>query len=457
MKSLVGTIRPPTFVLVTFLAAIAVGALLLKLPFAVERGMHLGWVDALFTATSAVCVTGLAVTDTGTTFSGFGELVILVLIQLGGLGITTMGTLFLVLLGERLSLRSERVVEETLGRLGASGVRGLILYAVAFTLAMELTGAALLTLRLAWRHGVEPDAALYQGLFHSVSAYCNAGFSLYPDNLTRMRHDPFFLFVVMALIVIGGLGFLVTFNVSTIRWWEKDALRRGRLTLHSRVALAVSGFLIVLGALVILPLEWDQQLAGLNVFDKAVNALFHSVAPRTAGFNTINLAEARSGTLFFTCFLMFVGGSPGSAAGGIKTTTFFVLVLVVRALFTGRPQVTTQGRTLPAAVIHNAIALFFVALAWTFLVSFLLLWTERRIELGAQHGLLAEVLFEVLSAFGTVGLSTGITPYLSALGKLVLIGTMYVGRVGPLTLVLAMSRIEPRNVVQYPEGRISIG
>ncbi|HCF94983.1 MAG TPA: hypothetical protein DEW46_07975 [Verrucomicrobia bacterium] len=452
------TMQPAKFVLAAFGSVILLGAALLRLDISLEPGYSLSWVDAIFTATSATCVTGLVVTDTASTFSSFGEGIILLLIQIGALGITTMSTLFLLLLGERPSVQSEIIVEDTLGRMHFD-IRSVLFYTASLTLILELVGVLLLTPWLYFSWHMELGQAFYQALFHTVSAYCNAGFSLYADSLTRFRGDPYFLTVIMLLIVLGGLGFVALLNLMQFFLGKRDGRRgpRPRIQLHTQVVLIVTFLLIFAGTIVFLPLEWSNEFVGLSTLDRWVNAMFQSVTSRTAGFNTIDLGNSRSATLLFTGFLMSIGGSPGSAAGGIKTTTFFILILVVRAFVSRRDRIVAFGWTIPNRIVQQAFALFFVAVAWTFSATFLLLCTETGMEITSQQGLLARVLFEVLSAFGTVGLSTGITSGFSTMGKIILLITMFAGRVGPLTLVLGMSRPDTRRALQYPEGKISIG
>jgi trk system potassium uptake protein TrkH len=450
-------IEPEWIVVKAFAATILVGTLLIALPWSSAGGKWTDPLTAFFTATSAVCVTGLSVVDIGTTFSLFGQVVIVVLIQAGGLGIMTLGTFLLVLVGRRLSVENEFVLMDSLGQEGIRGLRALVLKAVTFTVLIELAGAVILGWRLWAAHGYRPVEAAYSGVFHSISAFCNAGFSLYRDSLAGLRRDSAILATVACLIVVGGLGFLVLHNLSSIRFWRRDLLARGRMSLHTKIVLATSAVLIVLGTLTFLVLEHNGTLAGLSWKDKAVCSLFQGTVPRTAGFSAVNLGQVKPATLFSTMGLMFIGGSPGSTAGGVKTTTLVVLILTVVAMIRGRAETDLWNRTIPNDVVREALTVFWMSVLCVGVVFGVLLLTE-------QPGLLAKgisssdaLLFETVSAFGTVGLSTGITPDLSVGGKLMIILCMFIGRVGPVSLVLKMGARDFVRSVRYPEEEVVVG
>jgi len=442
---------PQTYFVGGFAAVILLGTGLLLLPWAQTRG-EVGLVDALFTATSAVCVTGLVVVDTGTAFTPFGQVIILFLIQLGGLGIMTFAALAYLMLGRRLSLASQAALHDAffqrdLGVAFRQRFRQILLL-VGLT---ELLGTLLLTAALVYR-GTPVPRALFSAVFHAVSAFCNAGFSLYRDNLMGLRDSPVVLATVMSLIVLGGLGHLVLADLL-----EQGRRRLGRrpesplpLSLHSRVVLRTTAALILAGTLGLLlfgltPGEttWFQRLSA---------ALFQSVTARTAGFNTVDIGLLPPASLLLLTLLMFIGGSPGSCAGGVKTTALAISLAEFRAKLRGEEEVVLLERRVPKPVLDRTVVLVRLAVLWNLLGLLILLTTEA----GRGGAGFQEVLFEQISAFGTVGLSTGLTDKLSLAGRLWLIATMFVGRVGPLTLALGILPGRPSHV-RYPADRILIG
>jgi trk system potassium uptake protein TrkH len=412
--------------------------------------------DAFFTATSAACVTGLTVVDTGTRLSPFGQAVVLGLIQTGGLGLMTFAVFVGVALGGRVAFTERILIQESMHHTPSAGVRRLVRYVLAFTLVSEAVGAAWLWLRL--REDLPPAAAIWSAVFHSVSAFCNAGFGLLPDSLVRYRGDLVMNLGVTGLIILGGLGFLTSME---LRDHVAARLRRQRPpqpTLHTRLVLLVTGSLLVGGVLVYLVLEWDNLLSGLPVGERLLAAWFLSVTSRTAGFNTVDYGQASPETLFFTIFLMFVGASPGSTGGGIKTTTLGLLVALVVARWRGRGRASVFQRTIPHAVMDRALLLAMLAWALVSLAIGLLVMAESAgVPFRDAEPRFVALMFEAVSAFGTVGLSTGITSGLGASSKLVLIALMFVGRVGPLTLVLAMSPRQRRGRFRYAEENVMVG
>jgi len=437
---------PAQLIALSFAATIAVGTALLALPAAHAPGHHLGLLDALFTATSAVCVTGLVVVGTGTAFSLFGKLVIMLLIQAGGLGILTLGTLVALASGRRIGFRERLGLQAQVNITQVGGIVRLIRRIFMVVFGVELVGAVLLYLPFARVEGAGRGA--FYAAFHSISAFNNAGFGFYRDSLTRFLHDPLVNATVLALIVLGGLGFMVIINVA-------GHFRRGRrnpLTLHSKVVLAGTALLIAVGTVVILAFEWTNPatLAHLPFPDKLMAALFQSITPRTAGFNTLDISQLRPATLLFTMLLMFIGGNPGSTAGGIKTVTFLVLVGSAWSLSRGHGELTLFERRIAsqAAVKASAIALLGMLLVGAAVTGLTLTDPDKGLlQLG----------FESISAFGTVGLSTGITATLSSAGKLIIIVLMYLGRLGPLTLALALMERQPERRIKYPEDDVVIG
>jgi trk system potassium uptake protein TrkH len=431
------------------------GTVLLSLPVA-QAGEPVSLLDALFTAASAVCVTGLTVVDTGTRFSPFGQAVVLALIQVGGLGLMTFAVFVGVVLGRKVAFTDRMVIQDSMHHTPKAGVRRLVRYVLTFTLAVEAAGAAFLWLR--FRGQFPAGEAVWQSVFHSISAFCNAGFGLLPDNLVRYRGDPLVNLAITGLIVVGGLGFLVNMEV-----WDlfRARLRGGRaplLTLQARLVLVVSAALLAAGTAGFLLLEQDNVLRGLPLGERLLASWFQSVTPRTAGFNTIDYGQVSSDTLFFTIFLMFVGASPGSTGGGIKTTTFGLLVALVIARWRGRGRASVFRRTIPHAVMDRALLVALLAWALVSLAIGLLVFTETHgVPFRAAEPRFVALTFEAVSAFGTVGLSTGITASLGAGSKLVLVALMFVGRVGPLTLVLAVGPRQERGRFRYAEENVMVG
>ncbi len=449
--------RPEWIVVRAFAAAIALGALLLCLPWANARHEWTPPLTAVFTATSATCVTGLAVVDTGSFFSGFGQAVILLLIQAGGLGIMTLGTFLLVLTGRRLNIEDEFVLMDSLGYDRIRGLPSLLRRTILFTLLFEAAGAVILTHRLQTAHQAPFPAALWSGVFHSVSAFCNAGFSLYADSLCSLRSDPVIVLTVAALLVLGGLGFLVIYDLSCIRFWRRNRLMRGRLALHTKVVLKTTAILVAGGWLLLAILEWHNTLSALSIRDKLLTALFHSVTPRTAGFNAVDMALVHPATLFLTMLLMFIGGSPGSTAGGIKTTTLAVLSRVTLAMTLGKGAVESHGRTIGDRVVREALSIFILGAILVIIAFGALLVMEHPPRAARGLSVPDELLFETISAFGTVGLSTGVTASLSAAGKFVIMLVMFIGRVGPLTLTLIVGQRSERQAIRLPEEELIVG
>jgi len=435
-----------------FAALIVIGTVLLALPAAHEPGESLTLVDAFFTATSAVCITGLTVVDTAGTFSTFGEIVILLLMQAGGLGIMTLSALMFLLAGRRIGLHDRLMMQEALGSFSIAGVVRLTRSIIVATLVIEAIGAVLLALRF-WAY-YSPGQALYFGLFHAVSAFNNAGFDLTSSSMRGFSRDPVVLILVAALVTIGGLGFGVLQDLWEKRRWE-------RFTLQTRLVLVVTGVLTGIGTLLLLVLESGSPatFGPLPWWDKLFNALFTAASVRTAGFESVPAGGLAYASLLVALVTMYVGGSPGGTGGGIKTTTFAMIALTVRATVTGEEETNVMGRRLPRELLDRAVAIAAMAVFLVFLVAGILLVTERHlIEDPTNPVTVFDVLFEATSAFTTMGLSTGVTPRLSTAGRLLLAFTMYVGRIGPLTAAVALAqRGRRRAPIQYPEERVMIG
>jgi trk system potassium uptake protein TrkH len=458
LRSLAGATRftatgpaPQRLLIASFAGLIAAGTALLLHPAATPPGHPIHLVDALFTATSATCVTGLTVRDTATEFTLFGQLVILALIQLGGLGIMTLSLLVLSLLGGRFSPVSRAILTQTLAGAGLwEDFWPLLKLVVRFTLAVEAAGAALLFLH--WSPELGAGRAAYAALFHSISAFCNAGFSIFSTNLAAWRGDAFVNGVVAALIVLGGLGYLTVYEL------VERGRRRARLSLHTKLALAVSAVLIAGGAALIWVLEVQHSFAQLPLGEQLLASLFQSVTCRTAGFNTVDIGALGPATLFVMIFLMFVGGCPGSCAGGVKTTTFGVLALTAWTRLRNRTHVNAFRRTISPATIVNTLSVTLGGLAVVSLGVFALLMVQHVASAaGRTHAQFVEYLFETVSALGTVGLSTGATATLTPLSRVLVTLLMFAGRVGPLTVAAALARQDELHDWQYPEEEIMVG
>ncbi|MGN1059266.1 MAG: TrkH family potassium uptake protein [Clostridia bacterium] len=441
-------LRPVQWIVLVFLVIILLGACLLNLPAASKDGQSIGFLDALFTSASATCVTGLVVTDTYTHWTLGGQLVILLLIQIGGLGFMSVMTLFSMLLKRTISMQERMLLSETLSSGRLQGVVRLERRILQGTLAAEGIGAVALSFRFVPRFG--PWKGLYFSIFHSISAFCNAGFDLMGgeqaySSLTSFIDDPLVNLTVMALIVAGGLGFVVWSDLFEKRRWS-------RLSLHTKVVLTVSGSLILFGAVLIFLFESSNPdtLQHAGVGEKIWASLFQSVTARTAGFNTLPISQLKDSSVLIMIFLMFIGGSPGSTAGGVKTTTLGIIIASVLTALRGGRDVNLFQRRISQTVVFKSLVIIMLGL--------LIVSTGTLIILTVEHVTLSAAAFEAVSAFGTVGVSMGITPELSSVSKIALIFMMYIGRVGVMTTALAiMLRHSGSAAIQYPEGQIMIG
>ena len=442
---------PLRFLIASFLALVLCGTLLLKLPAATPADQPISWIDALFTATSAGCVTGLAVRDTGTGFTWFGQLVILGLIQAGGIGLMTFSLFILALFRGQVTLAQRSLFEQTLAGSAGAHLWPVLRLVFIFTFGTEAAGAALLFVR--WVPEMGAGKALWQAVFHSVSAFCNAGFGLRPDNLTAWRGDAWVVLTVSALIILGGLGFFTVHEV------VRSRRSRLPLSVHSKLAITVSAALILLGTVLIWLLEAHRALDGMGEGEKVLAAFFQSVTTRTAGFNTMDLGRLSSGTLFLMILLMFVGGSPGSCAGGIKTTTLGVLVVAVVTRLRGHVHVNVFRRTLGPLTVQNTLTVALGGAAGVVPALFALLLLQASVT-GAdqEHARFIDYLFETVSALGTVGLSTGVTGDLTPASRLLVSVFMFCGRLGPLTLANALAPDRgTRWDWRHPEEEVMVG
>ncbi len=436
-----------------FLAVITIGTLLLMLPISATSDTwswhHL--LVALFTSTSAVCVTGHIVVDTATYFSPFGHFIIMSLIQVGGLGYMTATTFLLLLLGRKFGLKDKLALQQALDRTGMQGIAQVLRSIIATTLIFEITGAFLLLMVFSPKFGVE--YGLWLSIFHSVSAFNNAGFSLFSDNLVGFQSSPLVNLVIPGLIIFGGIGYEVIFELYL---WLRDRVRRRPekviLSLNFKVAVSTTLILLILGTIAFLLVEIrnSDTLGSTDWATKVMIAWFQAVTPRTAGFNTIDIGKMTTAGLFITIALMFIGGSPGGTAGGIKTTTLRVLTSCTKAILRGKEEVTLYDRQIPLTLILKAVGVAVGSLATVIVMTILIALSDPEVNF-------IQILFEVVSAFATVGLSTGITAGLTTFGKLVLVATMYIGRVGVLLLMSALIGDPKPSFVHYPEENLLVG
>ena len=428
-----------------FAAIILLGGLLLMLPVCNRSGQSIPFLNALFTSTSATCVTGLVVYDTYTQFTFWGQLVILLLIEIGGLGFMTVALLFSMALGRRIGLKERSLLAETVSAMQIGGVVRLLRHVLLGTLFFEGAGAALLSFRFIPEFGLA--RGIWYGVFHAVSAFCNAGFDLMGvrapfSSLTGYAGDPLVILTIASLIIIGGLGFIVWDDLRACgRHWRRYAL-------HTKVVLACTGALILGGTLLMLLLEHGASLAGLRDGKRLLAAFFQAVTPRTAGFNSVDLARLGHGGRLLITLLMFVGASPGSTAGGVKTTTLAVVLASLSSYLRGRRDVN---------LFHYQIEPQVVRRAYCSMTLYTLLILGGSFVLTAQGAAAERAVFETVSAIGTVGLSLGLTPLLPALSRLALILLMYAGRVGSLSVFMAVTEARQPDILQNPVGKITIG
>ena len=437
---------PSQILVIGFGIIILLGAILLNLPIAYIKGHSVGFTNALFTATSAVCVTGLVVVDTATHWTCFGQIVIISLIQIGGLGFMTMSTLLALIIGRRITLKERIIMQEALNLDELEGLVRLTKSIIIATFIIESIGAMAFSSVFVPEYGVKKGLAM--GLFHSISAFCNAGFDLIGEfrSFSPYVNNIIINLTTMLLIIVGGLGFTVWMDVYHNRSFN-------RLTLHSKVVLSVTGFLISIGAFFLFMIEHNNPatMGNLPISGKILSSMFHSVSPRTAGFNTIDNVAFTPSSKFLTIILMFIGGSPGSTAGGIKTATAGILFFTVISVITGREDAEAFEKRISKTLVYRAFALAVISLLLVISVTMVLSISENADFLT--------LLFESTSAFATVGLSLNYSPNLSFIGKLIISATMFAGRVGPLTLIVALAQRAQKNKsnLKYPEDKISVG
>ncbi|GFN32020.1 TrkH family potassium uptake protein [Paenibacillus xylaniclasticus] len=439
---------PPQTLAIGFIIIILIGSFILEAPASHTDGQSLSYLNALYMSTSAVCVTGLSVVNVGADMTTFGQVILMLLIQIGGLGFTTMASLIAIVFRRRISFRERLILQEALNQSTLEGIIPLIKKIILYSLVIEGCGALLFSVRFMTE--MPAGQAIYFGVFHSVSIFNNAGFDLFgmfPEYATSFTHyakDPLINVVSMLLIILGGLGFIVISDLITYR-------RNKRLTLHSKVVLTTSGILIVLGAVIIFIFEYTNSLTmqPLTIADKIIGSMLQSVSSRSAGVSTVDIASLRQATQFLLILFMFVGAAPGSTGGGIKVTTLAVLFGAAASMIRGRQDVVLFRYRLDQERIHKAITFT--------LLSFFLLVIATMVLMTTENGPFLSILFEVTSAFATAGMSTGLSSEFSPFGKIFIVILMFVGRLGPVTLAFALTRQPEKEKFRRPEGRITIG
>jgi trk system potassium uptake protein TrkH len=447
----------PSFIVVSSFALLILSGTFLLEALPTRSGSHLSFIDSLFMVTSAVCVTGLSVIDIGSQFTLWQQLALLSLIQLGGLGIMTFSTAFILALGRSISFRSRFILQDVFAHSPQADIHVLLKRVFLFTLSFESAGAILLFLR--FRKDFEPAMAAYHSVFNAVSAFCNAGFSLFSDSMMRYCDDALVSLTIACLIIAGGIGFVVLHEL--VRTCESRTARRhywGQLSLHTKLVITMTGFLLVTGTLFFLGSEWSNTLTDKPFAVKLLASFFQSVTPRTAGFNTLDYGLMNNLTLLGTIMLMFIGASPGSTGGGIKTTSLGVLIALSRARMSGMEQPCAFKRTVSSQSVSRAFSIFVASIAIIMAGTAGCIVAELGDSASAEsRGKFLELLFETVSAFGTVGLSMGITPSLSSWSKLILVLVMFTGRLGPLVIAMAIQPRDIKGKFTYAEENLMIG
>jgi trk system potassium uptake protein len=443
-------LSPAQVMVLGFAGVIFLGAMLLTLPMASQDGRSIGFLNALFTSTSAVCVTGLVVVDTATHWTLFGQIVIISLVQVGGLGFMTFATMLAIIIKRKINLRERLLIQESLNHFDLSGLVRLSKYVWITTFTIEGFGALLLSTvfipEFGWSKGI------WYSVFHGISAFCNAGFDLMGgvsgnySSLTYYIDNTTINLTIGGLIVLGGLGFPVILDILRTRRFSK-------LSIHSKIVLTSTAILIIIGTILIFTIEYNNPdtIGNLSIKSKLLGSLFQSITPRTAGFNTIDLTKINEGSLFIIIILMFIGASPASTGGGIKTTTLATLILTVKTFIVGKEDVEIYNRRISYSIVNKAVGVFFMAITIVVISTLILTISEPKFNL-------VESLFEVVSALATVGLSIVGSFNLSSIGKFVIIFCMFAGRVGSLTVLIAIAaRGDKKQLIRYPEGKIIVG
>lgn len=435
------SLNPPMVLSLGFAILITVGGLLLSLPFFTKSGQATPLVDSLFVAASASCVTGLTPVNTLEHWNTYGHVLIIILIQIGGLGVMSLASIIPLILGKKIGMKSRQILKEQLNVESLEGMIVLFKYVLAFTFATEILGAIFLSIKFVPLYGA--GKGVWYAVFHSISAFCNAGFDILGDSIYPFREDLLINLTLCALVIVGGLGFVVTSELFRRRSFKK-------LSTHSKLVLMVTAILLIFGTLMFLFLEnEDGVLQYESLKGSILESFFQSVVARTAGFYSVDLSKIKDSTALMLMGLMFVGGSPGSTAGGIKTTTLGVLFLSTHAVVRGESEPVVFGRHISTETVRKALAIFLVSIVIILSVSFMLTITESAP--------LVDILYETVSALATVGASKGITPHLTDAGKNLITLCMYLGRIGPMTMAFAFGMKAKKSLIRYPESFISIG
>ncbi|MBM7868581.1 trk system potassium uptake protein TrkH [Clostridium pascui] len=436
---------PVRILAIGFAIVIFIGAVLLSLPISSADGKGTAFIDSLFTSTSAVCVTGLVTLDTGTHWSYFGKTVILLLIEIGGLGFMSFAALIALILGRKITLSERLIMQEAINSSNLQGIVKMVKYILGFTFSVQFMGALLLSTQFIPIYGL--GKGIYYSIFHSISAFCNAGFDLMGNftSLTSFSENSVVILTIAVLIIVGGLGFSVWTEIYNYKNIKK-------LSLHTKIVIITTAALLSAGWILMMLLEFNNPdtLGTMSLKGKLVNSLFASVTPRTAGFNSISTSDMTMSGRFLTTILMFIGGSSGSTAGGIKTTTFSIIVLSIIAAIKGKDDTEIFQKRIAGDIVRKSFVI--TTLASTLIVVVTMLLSISEVGQSFEY-----IFYEVTSAFGTVGLSLGLTTRLSSIGKAILIFTMYSGRLGPLTVALAFTKIKRNNQIRYPEDKILVG
>ena len=451
LLSVINSIKPAQVMVIGFGALILLGGFMLNLPIASKNGESIGFLNALFTSTSAVCVTGLVVVDTGTYWSEFGQFIIITLIQTGGLGFMTIATMFSLLTRKKINLRERLLIKESLNQGDLSGLVKLNRYIIMMTFVIEGIGALLLSIVYIPKLGLL--RGIWYSIFHSISAFCNAGFDLMGSisgeysSLTYFVDNSLINFAICGLIILGGIGFPVLLDIINNKKYSK-------LNVHSKIVINTSAILIAIGVFFIFIAEFNNSntLGSLNMKEKLLSSIFQSVTLRTAGYNTIDLSLLGESTLFLMVILMLIGASPASTGGGLKTTTIATLFLTVKSFILGKEDIEVYQRRISDATVKKSLGIFFIGV-------FIVLFGTLMLTIVNPEFTLLESVFEVISAYATVGLSIGGTPSLTVLGKVIIIILMFLGRVGSLTIFVALlsKSTRTKSKIRYAEGKIIVG
>lgn len=428
-----------------FFIVIFIGGTILSLPISSASGEATNFLDSIFTATSATCVTGLVTVDTGTHWNLLGQTVIMILIEIGGLGFMSFATFISVLIGRRITLKSRLLMQEAMNTFNIQGLVKMLKKVMLFTFIIQFIGALILSTQLIPEFGVA--RGIYISIFSSISTFCNAGFDLFGNfnSYTAYYDNSIILLTVSALIAVGGVGFIVLLELYNYKSTKK-------LSLHAKVVLLITTILIVGGTIVMFILEYNNPntIGNMNIKDKIVNSIVASISPRTAGINSVPIDKMTTTSKFITVILMFIGGSPGSTAGGLKTSTFGIILCTAISVIKGKENADIFGRTIPRGLQLKAVTLLIIGMGLVTTVT-------MALTIAEPNEAFLDVLYEATSAFGTVGLTTGVTQRLSEPGKIIIIMLMYLGRVGPLTVVMALISRKKGTNYKYPEGKILIG